>query len=542
MKGYTVSSDRRVSPRFGADFPVKVQVKKPHCKPSIVCGRTVNVSRQGLSLILDEPLPLSLPIALSLELSPSYPSLQTKARVIWSNPLTKGKKCYCGVRFLDLHDKNLTTLYRVINDIIDKRKSCERRKGQRREKIAPIDFPERRRVDRRLRVSIFRKCVMTTRVDFLRAQGVFLREVSSVALPKIILRGRELIMFGCCNYLGLATHPKVKKAAAEALEKYGMSTSSSRIAGGTMKLHSLLEQKLAEFEGGEDCITYDMGYLANLGCIPALVTKNDFVITDAKSHASIIDGCFLSGGTVLVYKHNDMRDLEKQLKKCKWKSNKLIVTDGVFSMDGDIARLDVIHKLAQEHNAAVMVDDAHAVGVLGENGTGTCEYFNLRGKIDIVMGTLSKALPGLGGFIVARKIIVDYLRCTSRPFIFNLSLPPSIVAGLLAALEVIKEEPELRQKLWRNVRYLRENMQRLGYNTGNSESAIIPVIIGNDIKTYQMVRMLEHLGIFVDSMVYPAVRKRESRLRLTPMATHSPDDLQKAIKIFEKAGRKLDLI
>ena len=309
-----------------------------------------------------------------------------------------------------------------------------------------------------------------------------------------------------------------------------------------MQLHNLLEQKLAEFEGGEDCITYDMGYLANLGCIPVLVTKNDFVITDAKSHASIIDGCFLSGGTVLVYRHNDMQDLEKQLKKCKWKSNKLIVTDGVFSMDGDIARLDVIHNLAQEHNAAVMVDDAHAVGVLGENGKGTTEYFNLMGRIDIVMGTLSKALPGLGGFIVARKKIVDYLRSASRPFIFNLSLPPSIVAGVLAALEVIREEPKLRQNLWRNVRYLRENLQKLGYNTGNSEAAIIPVIIGNDMKTYQMVRMLEHLGVFVDAMVYPAVRKRESRLRLTPMATHSPDDLQKAIKALEKAGKELGLI
>jgi len=542
MKGYTVSSDRRASPRFGADFSVKVEIRKPHCKPSIVCGRTVNVSRQGLSLILDGPLPLSLPVALSLELSPSYPSLQTKARVIWSNPLTNGKECYCGVQFLDPQDKNLATLDQVIDDVIDKKKSSERRRGQRRKKIAPIDFPERRKADRRLKVSILRKCVVTPRVDFFRAQGVFLREVSSVAQPKIILRGRELIMFGCCNYLGLATHPKVKKAAVEALEKYGMSTSSSRIAGGTMQLHNLLEQKLAEFEGGEDCITYDMGYLANLGCIPVLVTRNDFVITDAKSHASIIDGCFLSGGTVLVYKHNDMQDLEKQLKKCKWKSNKLIVTDGVFSMDGDIARLDVIHKLAQEHNAAVMVDDAHAVGVLGENGKGTTEYFNLIGKIDIVMGTLSKAFPGLGGFIVARKKIVDYLRSASRPFIFNLSLPPSIVAALLAALEVIKEEPELRQKLWRNVRYLRENLQKLGYNTGNSEAAIIPVIIGNDMKTYQMVRMLEHLGVFVDAMVYPAVRKRESRLRLTPMATHSPDDLQKAIKIFEKAGRELDLI
>ncbi len=542
MKTPALSSDRRVSPRFTADFPVKVEVKKPNCNNTIVCGRTVNVSREGLLLILDAPLLLSSPVTLSLDLGPSYPSLDTKARVIWSYPLTENKEFYCGIEFLGRQDRNLAILDQFLEEITKKRKPSERRKRERRGKMAVPDFAERRKIDRRLKVSILRKCVTTSRVDFFRAQGVFLREVSSVAQPKIILRGRELIMFGCCNYLGLATHPKVKKAAAEALEKYGMSTSSSRIAGGTMQLHNLLEQKLAEFEGGEDCITYDMGYLANLGCIPVLVTKNDFVITDAKSHASIIDGCFLSGGTVLVYRHNDMQDLEKQLKKCKWKSNKLIVTDGVFSMDGDIARLDVIHNLAQEHNAAVMVDDAHAVGVLGENGKGTTEYFNLMGRIDIVMGTLSKALPGLGGFIVARKKIVDYLRSASRPFIFNLSLPPSIVAGVLAALEVIREEPKLRQNLWRNVRYLRENLQKLGYNTGNSEAAIIPVIIGNDIKTYQMVRMLEHLGVFVDAMVYPAVRKRESRLRLTPMATHSPDDLQKTIKIFEKAGRELGVI
>jgi len=542
VKRHILFSDRRALPRFTADFPVRVEVKKAHSNQAVIYGKTVNISKEGLLLLLDAPLLLSYPIAVSLDLGPSYPSLETKGRVVWSYPLAEDKQFYCGIELSAVRNGSLPLLERFVKDLTEKGKPFDRRKEQRREEVAPIDFPERRKIDRRLKISIFRKCVTIPRADFLRNQGIFLREVSSVAQPRITLGGRELVMFGCCNYLGLASHPKVKRAAMEALEKYGMSTSSSRIAGGTMELHNLLERRLAEFEEGEDCITYDMGYLANLGCIPALVAKRDFVIADAKSHASIIDGCFLSGGTVLVYKHNDMEDLEKQLRRCKWKSNKLIVTDGVFSMDGDIARLDIIYNLAQEYNAAVMVDDAHAVGVLGENGKGTTEYFNLAGKIDIVMGTLSKALPGLGGFIVARKKIIDYLEYTSRPFIFNLSLPPSIVAGVIAALEVIKEEPRLRQRLWRNVRTLRQGLQKMGYDTGNSEAAIIPVIIGDDTKTCQIAKMLEDLGIFVDAMVYPAVRRREARLRLTPMATHSPEDIEKAVRAFQKAGRKLGII
>lgn len=503
----------------------------------------MNISKQGLSLILDAPLPLSAPIALSLDLAPSYPSVQTKARVVWSNPLLGRQKFFCGVQFLGLEDEHLLTVGQLIKGKARfEGKVFDRRNRERRGEIVPIDFSERRISERRLKASIFKKCVTVLRSNLLRDQEVFAREILPIGHSKVILAGKELITFSCCSYLGLAVRPEVKKAIIEGVKKYGTHISSSRVLGGTSTMHNLLEEKVAKFIGGEDCITYNGGYLANLGCIPALVTKNDFVITDAKSHASVIDACRLTASNLLTYKHNSMRDLEKRLKKCRIKSNKLIVTDGVFSMDGDLTKLDKISELAQKYNAAVMVDDAHGIGVLGENGAGTCEHFGLKGKIDLVMGTFSKAFGGLGGFVVGKKKVIDYLRYASRTFVFSLGLPIPIVAGLLVALDIIKKEPKLRVNLWKNVNYLKENLQRLGYNTGNSEAAIIPVIIGDDIKTCQMVKRLENLGIFVDAIVYPAVRKRESRLRLIPTAVHSIEEIEKTIWAFKKAGKELNLI
>jgi len=545
MKRPTLSSDRRVSPRFIADFPVKVEVRKLHCKPSMVSGRTANISKQGLSLILDAPLPLSSLVALSLDLAPSYPSVQTKGRVIWSNPLPGGEEFLCGVQILGLKAKHLLIVGQLIKDK-DKEKFEEkvfdRRERERRKEMVPIDFLERRIRERRSKTSVFKKCVTVLRSNLLRDQEVFAREILPIGHSKVMLARKELITFSCCSYLGLAVRPEVKEAIIEGVKKYGTHISSSRVLGGTSTMHNLLEKEVAKFIGGENCITYNGGYLANLGCIPALVTKNDFVIIDAKSHASVIDACRLTGGNLLTYTHSNMGDLEEKLKKCRVRSNKLIVTDGVFSMDGDLAKLDKIFELSQKYNAGLMVDDAHAIGVLGENGAGTCEYFGLKGKIDLVMGTFSKAFGGFGGFVVGRKKVIDYLRYASRTFVFSLGLPIPIVAGLLAALDIIKKEPQLRVNLWRNVRYLKENLQGLGYDTGNSQAAIIPVIIGDDIKTCQMARRLEHLGIFADAIVYPAVRKRESRLRLIVTSVHSVDELEKTIWVFKKTGKELNLI
>jgi glycine C-acetyltransferase len=272
------------------------------------------------------------------------------------------------------------------------------------------------------------------------------------------------------------------------------------------------------------------------------LSKNDQVIVDSKAHASIIDGSLTSGAHMLVFKHNDMRDLEKELRKMDHKMPKMIITDGVFSMDGDIAHLDIIYELGRKYNAGIWVDEAHATGVLGKSGRGTPEYFGLEGKIDIVMGTLSKALGAVGGFIVAKKSIVHYLKHMSRAFMFTTSLPPSVSASLLKSLEVIETEPKWRNQLWSNIRHLKSELLSLGFDTGNSESSIIPVIIGDDMKTGMMTGMLQDEGVFVSPVLYPAVRRRESRLRVSVMATHTEADIDQFVEKLKKTGKKLGVI
>ncbi len=394
--------------------------------------------------------------------------------------------------------------------------------------------------------SVFRKCpIALAYLDPLVKTGHYTREVNDIIGAMATMKGKKYVSFSRCDYLGLADHPRVKEAAIQAVAKYGTSVSSSRLAAGTTKLHNLLEQRIADFVGGEACLIYIMGYLANLGAIPALVGKGEFVIVDEKSHASIVDACNLAskqGARVIIYKHNDMEDLARKLGICSHKSNKLIVMDGVFSMDGDLARLDEIQVLARDYNAAVYVDDAHGMGVMGATGAGTAEEFDLRGQIDLTMVTLSKAIPGIGGCIIGRKEVIDYLRVTSRSFIFNLSLPPDKVAAALAALDVIREEPELRQKLWGNVNYMKGELKRLGYDIGKAEAAIIPVMIRDDEKANQLTDMLEEAGFIVDPMVHPAVGKGEALIRLVITASHSLDDLARAVGVFDYAGKKLDII
>jgi 8-amino-7-oxononanoate synthase len=393
-----------------------------------------------------------------------------------------------------------------------------------------------------VRPPIFAKCYMVPRLYSLKLEEAFMRETQSAALPKIKVKGKELVMLGCNSYLGLSGHPKVRQAMRDAVDQYGTSTSSSRMFGGGTELHNVLERKLAKFEGGEDAMLFNAGYLANVGTIPAIVGKGDYVIVDDKAHASIIDGCMISRGSFLPFRHNDMKDLEKKLQRCEPEANKLIITEGVFSMDGDIGQIDGIVELAEKYNAGTLVDDAHATGVLGEGGRGSAEHFGLKGKIDLTLGTLSKSLAGLGGFVIGKKEVITFLRYAARSYMFSLSLPIPIIAGLLAALEVIQEEPEIRANLRRNVNYLRDGLQRLGFDTAKAEAALIPVVIGDDAKTGQVTRLLEELGVFVNAVVYPAVRKRESRLRLTLMATHTIEDLDHVLWAFERADKKLGLV
>jgi 8-amino-7-oxononanoate synthase len=374
--------------------------------------------------------------------------------------------------------------------------------------------------------------------DNLRANGLYLymRKLESSSESRVMVNGTELIMFASNNYLGLTTHPKVKEAAQKALEKYGVGAGSVRLLGGTFGLHEELEQKIAQFKGTEAAIAYSSGYVSNLATISTLLSKKtDIAVIDARIHASLVDGLRFAQIPFRVFDHNDMNDLNDKLSSSKDKGNLIIIVDGVYSMDGDVSNLREIHALAQRYEALVMVDDAHGTGVMGPHGRGTPEHFGLHGKIDIVMGTLSKGLGGIGGFAAGSRELIDFLKHTARGFVFSAALPPSTCAGLLAAIKVVEEEPSWLIRLHENANLMRKGLVELGYNIGESVSAVIPVIVGEDLTAYQLARALHSQGIYVSPVTFPAVRKGTARVRVSVMATHTPEDILKALKAFEKA-------
>ena len=354
---------------------------------------------------------------------------------------------------------------------------------------------------------------------------------------------REMIMMGSNNYLGLTAHPKVIRAAEEAIEKYGTGAGSVPLHAGTYYLHKELEAKLAKLKGCEDAVIFPTGYSTNVGCLSALVKEKDLAVLDRLTHASIIDGCMMSSGKFRTFQHSDMQNLREVLERNKDSfDGKLIAVDGVYSMDGDAAPLPEIVDIAQEYGARVMVDDAHATGVIGERGRGTASHFKMVGKIDIVMGTLSKALGQLGGFVASSKEVVNYLRCFARSYFFSSSLPPVVVASVLAAIEVMESEPELHQNLWKNIKYFKENLQYLGFNIRNSESAIIPIIIGDELLLRKMSKRIHEEGIYINPIPYPAVPRNQTRFRASIMATHTREDLDTTLEVLEKVGREFGVI
>jgi 8-amino-7-oxononanoate synthase len=357
----------------------------------------------------------------------------------------------------------------------------------------------------------------------------------------VVVNGKRVIMIGSNNYLGLTNHPRVKEAALKAIEKYGSGCAGSRFLNGNLEIHEELEKKLARFFRKEAALVFATGYQTNLGAIPALVGRNDVAIIDRYDHASIIDGCRLSFGEVKKYRHNDMDALEKALEGTRGK-DKLIVVDGVFSMEGDIADLPAIVKLAKAYGARIMLDDAHAVGVLGEGGRGTAEHFGLENEVDLIMGTHSKALAAIGGYIAGPSDVINWIKHVSRSMIFSASLPPSLAASVSTALDIIEEQPELRTRLWRNTHKMLRGYKTLRYDTGTSETPIIPVLIKDTMKTYQMCKLLFENGVFVNAVISPAVPPGRELLRTSYMATHTEEQLDKVLAAFEKVGRQLGVI
>lgn len=352
---------------------------------------------------------------------------------------------------------------------------------------------------------------------------------------------KEMVYLASNDYLNLTKHPRTIAAGREALERYGSGAGSVPLLGGTLEVHIELEKKIAKFKGCEDSITYTSGFGCNCGTLLSILQEEDIAILDMLVHASIIDGC--KSTNTKFFKHNNMDSLEKVLIRVKDKyRTKLVIVDGVYSMDGDIAPLDRIVELAKAYGAYVMVDEAHATGVIGKTGRGTPQHHNIEGKVDIVSGTLSKALGGVGGFTAASGELVELMRYYSRPYIFSTAMTPQVAGSLIAALDVIEEEPEHRKKLWENINYFRSNLIALGYDLGNSETAIFPIIVGDDLKIREMCRRLHEMDIYVNPVMYPAVPKRLSRIRMSIMSAHTREHLDKALEALETVGKEYQVI
>jgi 8-amino-7-oxononanoate synthase len=393
-------------------------------------------------------------------------------------------------------------------------------------------------------MDLFEKCAQAAEFESgLRQSGhyCFFRTLESPQDSEVVVNGKRVIMTGSNNYLGLTNHPRVKEAAIKAIEKYGTGCAGSRFLNGNLEIHEELEKKLARFLRKEAALVFATGYQTNLGVISALVERNDVAIIDMYDHASIMDGCRLSFGEVRKYRHNDTDALERALEGTKEK-NKMIVVDGVFSMEGDIADLPAIVKLAKAYGARIMLDDAHALGVLGEGGRGTAEHFGLESEVDLIMGTHSKALAAIGGFIAGSSDVISWIKHLSRSMIFSASLPPSLVASVSAALDVIEEQPGLRARLWSNTHKMLKGYKALGYDTGTSATPIIPVVIKDTMKTYEMCRLLFENGVFVNAVISPAVPQGRELLRTSFMATHTEEQLDQVLAAFDKVGRQVGVI
>ena len=393
-------------------------------------------------------------------------------------------------------------------------------------------------------MDIFEKCYDFSDAEEVKGMGIYpyFRAISSGQDTEVMVDGKKMIMIGSNNYLGLTSHPRVKEAALEAVKKYGSGCTGSRFLNGTLDIHEELEQRLAKFMRKEAAQVFSTGFLTNLGTIATIVNRRDNVIADRSDHASIVDACRLSFGNVIKFKHNDMTDLKRVLSSCNDDAGKLIVVDGVFSMEGDIANLPAIVNLAKQYRARVMVDDAHSIGVLGANGRGTAEHFDLEDQVDIVMGTFSKSFASLGGFIAAGERVINYIKHFSRALIFSASPPPAAVAACLAALDIIEQEPERRERLWQITKKMHKGFKALGFNIGNSQTPIIPIYIGDDIKTFQFWKMLSDEGIFSNPAISPAVSAGSQLIRTSYTATHTDEQLDRVLEAFEKVGKKMGVI
>lgn len=387
---------------------------------------------------------------------------------------------------------------------------------------------------------LYQKIAQFTDASAIKEKGLYpyFRAIESAQDTEVIINGKPVLMFGSNSYLGLTDHPYIKEAAIRAIEKYGTGCAGSRFLNGTLDIHVELEERLARFVGKESAVLFSTGFQVNIGALSCLTGRNDYILLDEMDHASIIDGCRLSFSRVIKYAHNDMADLERKLRSLPEDAVKLIVVDGIFSMEGDLVTLPPITQLAEKYGANIMIDDAHALGVIGQHGSGTASHFKLTGQVDLISGTFSKSFASLGGFVAADRETIDYIKHRARSLIFSASMPPSTVASTLAALDIIEREPDRIVKLWDNTHYAATLMRSEGFDLGVSESPILPIYIRNNDKTFLTTKYLQDAGVFVNPIVSPAVPSDSSLIRFSLMATHSFAQIDEAVEKIGKAFRK----
>jgi 8-amino-7-oxononanoate synthase len=391
---------------------------------------------------------------------------------------------------------------------------------------------------------LFQKVRDYTSPDQVRAMGLYpyFRMISSAQDTEVVMNGQKVLMLGSNSYLGLTNDPRIKEAVEIAVRKYGSGCAGSRFLNGTLDLHIQLEQELAHVMNKEAVLLYSTGFQVNLGVASTIVGKDEYILADKANHASLVEGCRLSLGKTLRFAHNDMDALARRLEQLPHAAGKLVIVDGVFSMEGDIIKLPELVRLAKKHNAAVMVDDAHGIGVLGKNGSGTASHFGLEEDVQLIMGTFSKSLASLGGFIAGDASTIDYLKHNSRTLVFSASMSPANVAAVLAALRIMVDEPERIQQLWKNTERMKQGLLSLGFHLGDSETPILPVYVNDLLKTFQFCKRLEQEGVFVNPVVSPGVPVGQELLRVSLMATHTFDQIDTALERFQKVGRELGII
>jgi len=391
---------------------------------------------------------------------------------------------------------------------------------------------------------------LTDQLEDLKKKGTHfkLRVLEDEQEPVCTFDGKKVINLASNNYLGLTTHPKLREAALEATRKYGVGSGAVRTIAGTMKIHMELEEKIAKFKNVEACVVFQSGFAANAGTVSAILSKEDFIISDELNHASIIDGARLSRAKILVFRHKDVAHAEEQLKSVAAQpGRKLLITDGVFSMDGDIGPLPGLCGLAEKYGAIMMVDDAHASGVLGRNGRGTIDHFNVHGRVDVQVGTLSKAIGALGGYVCGSRDLIDFLYHRARPFLFSTSHPPSVAASCIAAFDVLENEPERIEKLWENTRFFKRELGTLGFNIGGvntpaSETPITPVIVGEGRAAMEFSRQLFREGVMATGIAFPTVPEGKARIRTIMTATHTREQLEKALEVLSRVAKRMGII